>query len=177
MKISEHPHIFITGLVYPAFLGAFLYEAVQGFLKLSSTQYILVFALIFLFSWDYLYTTDKERKKLYNVKRMFLDVGLVFLLYISLRHALKIPMQNVSAIWLYLALFKFLSLVWEWAGVPDKQRTLAAISHSVFLVLYGLGWFFFGLLTWVLISVLLLDALISLRWESLSRRLRHWIKS
>jgi hypothetical protein len=167
MKIPEHLHTFVTGLVYPAFLGAFLFETAQRFLERSVEQYVLVLILIFLFSCDYLYTADPERKDIYNVRRMFLDVVLVLLLYISLRHALALPMLDVSAIWLYLASFKFVSLFWEWAGVPDKHRSFAIVSHFAFLILYGLGWLFFASVIWVLVPVLMLDALTSLFWEYL----------
>jgi hypothetical protein len=174
MKKSEHPHIFITGLVYPAFLGAFLYETAQRLSELTFSQYALLIPLILLFSFDYLYTADEARKKLYNFRRMFIDLGLVLLLYLSLRYALSPAKQDFSYIWLFLVSYKLVSLLWELAGKPDKQRRLASISYVTFFVLYGLGFLFFRSATLVLIIVLSVDTLIFWRWESICHRLGTW---
>jgi len=183
---QNHCHIFICGLVYPAFLGAFLFEAAERFLKLIAGKYLIpiehyavLILLIVVFVFDYLYTADKDRKIIYNCWRMIIDVLMVALLYTSLKLALAPTTQffsYISYIWMSLAFFKACSLLWELFGTPDTQKCLAIFSSGTFFVLYVVGWLVFSSVTLALILILLLDILTYKFWKDLSNKWKRFRK-
>ena len=172
---KEHAHILITGLVYPGFLGAFIVEAAQKLSQFSIEQVFLVSALIFHYSGDFIYIADNERKEIFGILRMFLDIVLVVLIFLALRYALNLnSTDNVSCIWGYLALFKFVSCVWEYAGKADKNRTEALIIDSFFLFIYTVGWRTIPSATLSLIFIAFIDASAYVWWDSVSPVISKW---
>jgi hypothetical protein len=174
---KEHPHILITGLVYPGFLGAFLVEMAQNFTDFSIMQGLLVVALIFHYSGDFLYTVDREGKQNYNSIRMLLDIVLVVLLFLALRYALHPnSVNNVSCIWKYLALFKLICVFWEFAGKADKYRTEAVIIDTFFLGIYAVGWQLAPSIILSLTIITFIDASAYFWWQPLASTIHNKLK-
>ena len=178
---SEHRHIFITGLVYPAVLGTFLFTVIEHVYDISwnaalSYQNLIhacvVLALFLHYAGDYVYTTDQERKTIYGTRRMFLDLLLVALLYLAMRETLDLsaPFDSSRVAWL-LAGFKVVCIVWERAGSPDKHQALSTGVDFIFLALYTLVALAAGNMGILILIVLLVDASAYFWWECLCRKL------
>ncbi len=162
---SEHSHILICGLIYPAILGAIIYNFYQGYKQISPIQLFLVITLTVHFTFDFLFTADEEAKRIYNPIRALLDTGLTIFTFIAIDRAIQTYFPvTLQDIWICLVLFKSFSLLWEFAGKKTPHWFPAAITHFVFAIVYGLGWMYFSDTTAYFLVVILVDISVSIYW-------------
>lgn len=124
-------HLAMTGLIYPAFLGAVIYEGLPKLLslltgsKISGSVGFLIIALIILYSYDFVYTV-KDNPKGYGGTQFLSDLLIVLCLYFATKIVFSafIPSDqnnqeplfitdylNTPVVWLFLT--KLLSVFWE----------------------------------------------------------------
>jgi uncharacterized membrane protein len=136
-------NIVMTGLLYPAILGALIYEGLAaslswvqkviavGFLQAISATGFLIVALFVLYTFDYLYTCIDKAE--YDGSNFFCDLTIIALLYLTIKigfqpnqNEANKPLQELPAI-LYtpaLLLFftKVVSVLWEYIDrKKDKE--------------------------------------------------------
>lgn len=124
-------HTIITGLIYPAFLGALIYEAVekiadfkmyQGTIAPLLCQGILMLLLSLHYVCDFYYTTGDKVSAVYSKVRMASDLGIILCMYIALKTAMSQSVSSVSAkICLLLFLTKLCACLWEITGIQEKS--------------------------------------------------------
>lgn len=179
----------ITGLIYPAVLGAYIYEGstkaiavfgMGGFSALLSTVFtkgLIVLLLFFHYMGDFLYTLDENPKSYYSVPRFLSDIFIILSMFIAFRVAF-----NHSDVWiiaLALSATKASSLVWEGfgglKGIQSKNKS-AIILDALFLVFYiivTVTWAFHPAPTnMILIPVLFVDVLCFLFFECLHTKFK-----
>ena len=135
-------YIVMTGLLYPAFLGALMYEGFEKLVALPAKDVACPCATIFLiavmlalFIFDYVYTYVCKTN--YDGRKFLCDLVIIIFLYFSFKVAfLKIELPYVEmhasfrnstlpeqlqwpAIWLFLT--KLASVIWEYSE-RDKNN-------------------------------------------------------
>ena len=126
-RYSEHSHILICGLIYPAILGAIIYNIFQGYEQASNIQMLFVIALALLFSFDFLFTADDDSKRIYNPIRLLLDFSLTLLTFKAIDLVIQPDFPaSLKTVGLCLFMFKFVSLLWELAGTKNEHWKAAA---------------------------------------------------
>jgi len=143
-KEKTRLNIVMTGLIYPAILGAMIYEGLAellswlqriiaiGFCQASSATGFLIVALFVLYTFDYLYTCIDDTG--YDGGNFVCDLTIVVLLYLTIKigfhpnqYEADKPLQELPA-FLYtpaipLFLTKVVSVLWEYIdGKKDKEE-------------------------------------------------------
>ncbi len=175
--VSEKTFKFTIGLLYPAVLGALIYEIFSGLPHTSFkaigddwTKYPLVLGIIIVFAFDYLYTNTEDIRSTYSVRQGLCDFLIVSVLFISMKTALGNPMFEFfrGYLALLLAVAKFLAFLWEVLD-RDKHR-FAILCFGAFSVIYFLIWLLAADIPWILITALGFDALLFFLWPRIERR-------
>jgi hypothetical protein len=123
MNRSQRRHLFIAGLVYPAFLGNMTYVAAeklfreQEYFTLLTTS--LVLALLLHYVMDWLHTSSAKATD-YLPAQLLWDFLIVVCLYVAMRLALNEQGQLTQRFWPFLrepaswlAITKVLAVFWE----------------------------------------------------------------
>jgi hypothetical protein len=124
MNASANPtklHQITCGLVYPAMLGALLYELAVSFLvqpkpptpPIEAYQQLLATAVLILYTFDYAYTLDPKLAATYELPEFLLDFLLVATLLVAGLIALKKGGEAWFPIWFWLAASKGIGIVFE----------------------------------------------------------------
>lgn len=163
---KHHAHLFVCGLLYPAFLGAFIFEAFENFSKFSHEQFLLITLLLIHYSMDFIYIANKNMEDLYNFPRAFLDILSVFTIYFALKSSLYTYSAGVAPkIWGSLIAFNLIGVMWELCGKPDDNRNLAIKVDAIFCTLYIFGLLVFAHQQWALIGLLAADVTVYVLWH------------
>ena len=147
-----HNNIFyvtMTGLFYPAILGAFFYYLLENFIGLtkdwSRVVYIVtLFAIVVSFSIDFLYTY--VTKKFYTLPFFILDcftLGLLVGGYKNLVDGLK-SNTNIGVFFVCFSIMHILFLVWDTILLPKAYRKPKVILFdSLCILLFFIGYYYF----------------------------------
>ncbi|MEM7601190.1 MAG: hypothetical protein AAF357_07200 [Verrucomicrobiota bacterium] len=153
----------VTGLIYPAFLGAWIYnvsEDVFGITEGTSTmqfvQVSLIVALLVLYVTDYIHTFDETLEK-YRLPQFALDLAILVCLFGCLMYSSDDNFaDHLLKLWILLAVAKAVGLIWD---VLDSDWTGLRIDVP-FVVLYCLGAFFLQTNSWILVLICFADAIL-----------------
>lgn len=169
-KKTNHDHLFITGLIYPGFLGAFIIDTANILFKASDIQLFLLLALAWHYIGDYLATADGNCKKIYNRRRMLIDLCLVVLIFMSFSIVIdSTPTSTYQDLCLCLGIFKVLNIVWEFSGEKDHRFLSGILTDVVFLMLYVFWSYLVPSCAYVLGFIILLDASMYFFWDKTSQ--------
>ena len=164
----EHSHALICGLIYPAFLGAIIYEFFTQLGDFFFSQLLTIAMIVSVYAFDFLYTNDCYGKKRYNSYRSVLDFALVVTVYMGAKAAMQVPEPNYALALGWLAAFKFLNFLWE--SVPNNTvERIPQLAYLLFAAFYLVGSIeivnplYFG------IAILGLDVLLSLYWDAFEK--------
>jgi hypothetical protein len=129
MAENQRLHLVISSLLYPAFLGAMMYQAAEKLFKCpdfyDTLKRVIVIALIIHYVLDWAYTViNKGDEEPYPWKKFLSDLGIVVCLYIAFRLFLEDEDNLLSSDWAlfktpvyFLFLTKLFALVWEYLEV------------------------------------------------------------
>lgn len=159
--MTSKKYILVTALLYPAFLGAWVYEALDAvFLsfttaqKTAIAQLALSASLLFHYMVDYLYTFQTS-PKIYSSTHFFLDIGILFCLYAGLKISLSENYDSmIVEIWIALSVMKLLALTWKWVSKDFKGMRY----DSLFFLTYAIGAIVFPNTIWLFVVVCFTDA-------------------
>jgi hypothetical protein len=141
-------HLVMSNLLYPAFLGTFIYSAVdtinQDIDFVYSPAGLLVICLLIHFVMDYLYSVDQPTARGgYSIWQFALDIGIVVCLFFALRAALQqsVPLGLSPVIW--LSIMKVGALFWEvselkgghWTKIKLLEVSMDTFFAFVYVVL------------------------------------------
>ena len=175
LKNREHGHAFICGLIYPAFLGAMIYEFFTELGKHSPLQVGFILLIFAVYTFDFLYTNDCYGKDRYNRIRVILDVILVSLVYMGAKAAMEVPDPSIAAVFFWMAGFKLLNFLWECFPKENQNvEWIPLLTYLMFFVLYIVGCLAFPN-PYVLSVVLLADATVSYVWDEYETKLKGYI--
>jgi hypothetical protein len=163
----------ITGLFYPALLGAWIYEAFDHVYGAWSNNYTLDLMQLFIagvllihFIFDYMYTLG-EGEDGYGNAQFMLDLVLVVSVYVCLKLAISPQYYDLLwVIWLALAFVKALAILWEHL----RANTFGMIIDAAFFVAYLLGAIFVAEISWIFIAVCAIDSVFYEIYEQDKRR-------
>lgn len=168
MLPSRKPAI-VTGLLYPSFLGALVYEAIPKLFygepkRLPLETIALIAALLWHYVLDYIYTYDRDKDAPYDWVMFITDALMVLCLFLAIRQSYAgSALQAADArIWLFMLGAKLAAFVWELAEARysgfDRNKTRALLTDWVFCWPYMLGMFFSPDQPLLLAGVLVADA-------------------
>ena len=146
--------MFLSNLLYPAILGAFVYEIFSVSLPTTNVpgaeqtvnveQIIFQSVVLMLFAMDYLYTIIDEDENKYSWLQFAVDCAIVGCLFLAFKASELAVAQRPDWLhepvwWMFLT--KLLSVVWE----ASKTRTEGYVafkrfevrSDALFLVAYA----------------------------------------
>lgn len=176
---SRKPAI-VTGLLYPSFLGALVYEAVPKLIYGEPKRFpietvVLILALLWHYVLDYIYTYDRDQAAPYDWVMFIADTLLVVFLFLAIRQSYDDTALHLAdaRIWLFMLCAKLAAFVWELADARysgfDRNKERAILVDWGFAWPYMLGMFFCPDQPLVLALVLVLDAGAYLWHEYLKR--------
>lgn len=177
MSKLNKKYLFVTGLLYPAVLGAFVYSVGHMIIKVvwenEASCYthfgwqnaILVALLIGHYIGDYVYTLCASPEKSYSKTRMTFDILIVLSMFcgVAVVLDLEIGLRVIRIVVCSLFATKLFSLIWELRPGPPPASKIdrsAVILDCAFVALYVAVaaihetqvWGF-----WALVGVLMLD--------------------
>jgi hypothetical protein len=144
----------VTSLLYPAFLGAWIYEALDKFPGFDGISALLIVALVMHYIADYLYLLE-ERNKEYGLAQAIIDVVILACIYISLKLSLSAEIEaKVHLIWELMVIMKALATAWE----VFHRYLLGFVFDLAFFCAYSIGAYYSPDKALVLAIIILLDA-------------------
>jgi uncharacterized membrane protein len=177
----DRKHKVMAELLYPAFLGALIYDAAKKIepangLTLSLAG-VLIVLLLLHYLMDYLYTIT-HRPADYSWWHFWLDAVIVLCLFFAVRGAMdanSMPWGLPPVAWLVVT--KVAAVLWEFAEVPAgprwRTKRLAIATDAVFGIFYVVAWVFSAQSLLALSAVVLLDVLAYCFYDRYSERVRR----
>lgn len=156
-KAIGHP--ILTGLIYPAILGALMYDWLKSIYcaeSLFSERNFLILSLLVHYTMDFVYTFQGKAREGYTFFKFLLDFLVVIFLYFAIHPFLDtkdvspITLSMLGSVGMWLFITKICALLWEFSEIergnwcqPEKWLTSKPFEIKTdfyFLNMYALFW-------------------------------------
>ena len=174
---DERWHQVMTGLLYPAVLGAILFTFAERLADKPSEFSALTLgaglAILVLFTFDYAHTMSGAVRETYGPSEFVCDALITTLLFLAGKRVLGAPVVFLE-LWALMALTKGASIAWEALRLGKGRAQDASIKVTVNFkadLVFGIVYVVLGLFfqvarpefTWLLVVAMILDALVYIR--------------